>query len=144
MDDREESNMEQPELFKFKPPKTRKRKEPQEYKVTPLRECPVPEKMHVCETPEHDADYSRTPVTTVQRTEPHSPVRTLKIEEEGDQWKGVIKPKIRLMGRWLERAGFSPGNHVHVTCVAPGVIELRSPDPLLANETMQPSSEEPF
>ena len=55
-------------------------------------------------------------------------VRVLKIEADGDSWKGLIKPKIRLMGRWLEQAGFSPGSHVHVTCVAPGIIELRSGD----------------
>lgn len=54
-------------------------------------------------------------------------VRRLKIESDGDFWKGLIKPKIRLRGRWLERAGFKPGAHVHVTCVAPGVMELRSP-----------------
>ena len=51
--------------------------------------------------------------------------RTIKIEEDGDFWKNRTKPKIRLIGRWLERAGFSPGGHVHVTCVAPGLIELR-------------------
>lgn len=54
-------------------------------------------------------------------------VRTLKIETVGDFWRGLIKPKIRLTGRWLEQAGFKPGSHVQVTCVAPGVIELRSP-----------------
>ena len=54
------------------------------------------------------------------------PVRKLKIEAVGDFWKGLMKPKIRLMGHWLARAGFQPGNRVHVTCVAPGVIELRS------------------
>jgi hypothetical protein len=54
--------------------------------------------------------------------------RDLKIEPHGDSWKGPIKPKIRLIGRWLERAGFKPGSRVHVTLVAPGVIELRSPD----------------
>jgi hypothetical protein len=53
--------------------------------------------------------------------------RSLKIEADGDAWKRRIKPKIRLMGRWLERAGFKPGDRVHVVCVAPGVIELRSP-----------------
>jgi Toxin SymE, type I toxin-antitoxin system len=63
---------------------------------------------------------------TLMRTEPHSPVRKLKIEANGDFWKGHIKPKIRLMGNWLERAGFQPGNHVQVTCKGPGVIELRS------------------
>jgi len=59
--------------------------------------------------------------------EPHQPTRSLKIETEGDFWKGYTKPKIRLMGRWLERAGFKPGQRVHVTCLSPGVLELRSP-----------------
>ncbi len=53
-------------------------------------------------------------------------VRTLKIEKDGDFFKGRIKPKIRLMGRWLEQAGFKPGARVSVACTAPGVIELRS------------------
>ena len=65
---------------------------------------------------------------SLKRIGPPSAVRTLKIEAHGDFWKGLIKPKIRLMGHWLERAGFRPGNRVHVSCVAPGVIELRSPD----------------
>jgi len=71
--------------------------------------------------------------------ESHRPTRLLKIEADGDSWKRSIKPKIRLMGRRLERAGFRPGNHVHVTCVAPGVIELRSDDSLMLNETKQSS-----
>ena len=53
-------------------------------------------------------------------------VRTLKIEADGDFWRGLVRPKIRLIGRWLERAGFRPGNRVVVTRVAPGVLELRS------------------
>jgi hypothetical protein len=53
-------------------------------------------------------------------------VRKLKIEETGDYWKKQLKPKIRLTGHWLERAGFKPGSHVWVRCVAPGVLELRS------------------
>jgi hypothetical protein len=57
---------------------------------------------------------------------PHPLVRRLKIEEHGDYFKGRIKPKIRLTGQWLERAGFKPGSHVSVTCLAPGVLELRS------------------
>ena len=69
--------------------------------------------------------------------EAHPPARTLKIEEDGDYWKGLTKPKIRLMGRWLERAGFKPGNRVRVTHVAPGVIELRSSPDLMLNETKQ-------
>jgi hypothetical protein len=83
-----------------------------------------------------EADSSR-------RIEPNLPVRRLKIEATGDFWKGLTKPKIRLMGRWLERAGFRPGNRVHVTCVAPGVIELRSPDVLSANERKHSSLTQP-
>lgn len=56
-------------------------------------------------------------------------IRTLKIETVGDFWRGLIKPKIRLTGHWLERAGFKPGANVQVICVAPGVIELRSVAP---------------
>lgn len=55
----------------------------------------------------------------------HPTTRRLKIEADGDFWKGAPKPKIRLTGRWLEKAGFIPNNHVEVTCVSPGLIELR-------------------
>ena len=58
--------------------------------------------------------------------DPKPSARSLKIETDGDVWKGTTKPKIRLIGRWLERAGFAPGNRVLVTCLAPGVIQLRS------------------
>jgi len=64
------------------------------------------------------------PTTTGPKTKT---VRRLKIEAVGEFWRGLIKPKIRLTGHWLEQAGFKPGTHVQVTCVAPGVIELRSP-----------------
>ena len=74
--------------------------------------------------------------TPDKRFEPHPSVRRLKIEADGDTWKGLIKPKIRLMGRWLERAGFRPGNHVRVISLAPGIIELRCSDALTGNETM--------
>ena len=67
------------------------------------------------------------------------PVRKLKIEADGDFWRGLMKPKIRLMGRWLARAGFQPGNRVQVTCVAPGVIELRSLEMAMVNETKPPT-----
>ena len=63
--------------------------------------------------------------SSLHRIAPDAPSRTLKIECDGDLWKGLVKPKIRLMGRWLERAGFKPGHHVQITIVAPGVIELR-------------------
>jgi hypothetical protein len=80
---------------------------------------------------------------TIKPTVPDPPVRKLKIEADGDPWKGLIKPKIRLMGRWLERAGFTPGKPVQVTCVAPGVLELRSPDVSTLNEASNGSSAQP-
>lgn len=55
-------------------------------------------------------------------------LRILKIEADGDSWLGNIKPKIRLKGIWLKRAGFEPGGHVTVTCLMTGVLELRSED----------------
>jgi hypothetical protein len=76
-----------------------------------------------------------------QQLGPQLRVRRLKIEAEGDFWKGLTKPKIRLIGRWLERAGFKPGHHVHVAYMAPGVIELRSTHCLPPSETTAPSSE---
>ena len=73
---------------------------------------------------------------------PDSSVRTLKIEADGDFFRRRIKPKIRLTGRWLERAGFKPDTRVSVTCLAPGIIELRS-DAFMMNEGKQASSELP-
>ena len=70
----------------------------------------------------------------LQPTQPDPSVRQLKIEAVGDFWKGLIIPKIRLAGRWLERAGFSPGSHVRVTCLAPGVMEVRSLDTLTTDD----------
>jgi hypothetical protein len=52
-------------------------------------------------------------------------IRTLQIEEDGDPWRGNTKPKIRLKGNWLARAGFNHGNRVEVKFITQGVIELR-------------------
>ncbi len=70
---------------------------------------------------------------------PDPPVRTLKIEEHGNHFRGRIKPKIRLIGHWLERAGFKPGARVSVTCLGSGVIELRCEISRM-NESKQASS----
>src|SRR5207244_11695235 len=35
-----------------------------EYKIVALRECPLPEHMHLCETPENAADYWRLTIAT--------------------------------------------------------------------------------
>ena len=78
-----------------------------------------------------------TPMTSehfASDSTPCAALRTLKIEEEGDFSVNRVKPKIRLMGRWLEKAGFRPGGRVQVVCRAPGIIELRIPDALNSNE----------
>lgn len=51
--------------------------------------------------------------------------RILKIEEDGDFWLKKTKPKIRLMGRWLEQMGFPPHRHVVVTMIQPGLLQLK-------------------
>jgi len=51
--------------------------------------------------------------------------RNLKIETTGDFWRGRVTPKIRLAGRWLERAGFPPGQRVTVELTDPGCLTLR-------------------
>ena len=53
-------------------------------------------------------------------------VRELKIESTGDFYKGQVKPKIRISGIWLEKAGFKPGGRVSLKCVAPGIIEMHA------------------
>ena len=42
---------------------------PKEFKVVALRECPVPESMLICETPDQAADYWRLPLYR----HPHAP-----------------------------------------------------------------------
>lgn len=61
--------------------------------------------------------------------------RSLKIEAVGDAFYRKIKPRIRLTGHWLEKAGFKPGGHVSVHCFSDGIMELRSNDaPLSLND----------
>jgi hypothetical protein len=67
------------------------------------------------------------------------PVRTLKIEADGAVRNGHIKPKIRLMGKWLEDAGFKPGHRVQVACTEPGVMELRFCDVFAASTSVAPA-----
>ena len=42
-------------------------KQPQEYKIISLRECPTPESLQVCETPEQAAEYWRLHIATAPR-----------------------------------------------------------------------------
>jgi DNA repair protein RadC len=43
---------------------------PAEFKITVLRECPVPEEMLLCDTPEKAAEYWRLHIATAQHFDP--------------------------------------------------------------------------
>lgn len=58
-----ESNVDQLELIKAETPK-KDRYSPKEWKLVPLRECPLPEQMRLCDTPQRVADYWRTHIST--------------------------------------------------------------------------------
>jgi hypothetical protein len=51
--------------------------------------------------------------------------RTLKIEAVGDFATRNVKPRIRLGGGWLARAGFKPGHRVAIHHAQPGQLTLR-------------------
>lgn len=75
---------------------------------------------------EHPNVFKEELAVSASPQKPATAIRSLKIEMEGDRYCG-FKPKIRLQGNWLDRAGFKAGSRVMVTCLAPGLIELRSP-----------------
>lgn len=52
-------------------------------------------------------------------------VRSLKIETVGDFAYRKIKPKIRLSGHWLEKAGFKPGHRAVIHVLRPGELMLQ-------------------
>ena len=58
--------------------------------------------------------------------------RKLKIESQvQDNGRADYQRKtrrvsvVRLKGKWLQAAGFPPGQHLELTVISPGVIELR-------------------
>ena len=53
-------------------------------------------------------------------------LRQLKVEPMDEQCgQPLTKAMIRLKGRWLRLAGFTPGHHIEVICPAPGTLILR-------------------
>jgi DNA repair protein RadC len=62
--------MEEPELFKVAVQPPKKKKVPQEFKVVALRDCPLPEYLLKCETPQHAADYWRQCISTMPSYDP--------------------------------------------------------------------------
>jgi hypothetical protein len=51
--------------------------------------------------------------------------RSLKIEAIGDFAYRKIKPRIRLSGHWLEKAGFKPGHRAVIYVPRPGELTLQ-------------------
>ena len=51
--------------------------------------------------------------------------RSLKIEGIGDFARGKVIPRLRIAGKWFERAGFKPGHRVEVLIEEPGYMVLR-------------------
>lgn len=51
--------------------------------------------------------------------------RTLKIEAVGDFAGHQVKPRIRLGGQWLEKAGFKPGHRVEISSSKSGELSLQ-------------------
>ena len=57
--------------------------------------------------------------------------RSLKIEAIGDFAYNKIKPRIRLSGHWLERAGFKPGHRavIHVPRLGELTLQFKEQAP---------------
>ena len=58
-------------------------------------------------------------------TKHNSNKRKLKVEEVGDFYRKRTKPRIRLKGLWLMKAGILPNNHVVIENPEPGVLVLQ-------------------
>jgi DNA repair protein RadC len=62
--------MEQFDLLKSEHQKPQKIIHPKEWKLVALRECPLPEHMHICDTPDRAAEYWRMHITTTPLYDP--------------------------------------------------------------------------
>lgn len=52
------------------PRRSRRRADPAEYKIVALRDCPLPEHLHMCDSPEKAAEYWRLHVATLPSFNP--------------------------------------------------------------------------
>ena len=56
---------------------------------------------------------------------PDAKTRILTVDEVGDFYHKPV-PRIRIKGKWLERAGFKPGGRVKVRIEEQGKIQLNA------------------
>ena len=54
----------------FKPEKEKRKYQPKEWKVVALRECPTPDRLQICETPESAVEYWRMHISTSPQFNP--------------------------------------------------------------------------
>ena len=66
--------------------------------------------------------------------------RSLKIEAIGDFAYNKIKPRIRLSGHWLERAGFKPGHRAVIHVPRPGELTLQFKEDALGSLVLSQKS----
>ena len=59
------------------------------------------------------------------RNAPPARWRNVKIEATGDFWRGRVRPRIVLVGKWLEAAGFKSGHRVEIRVRRSGVLTVR-------------------
>jgi len=50
--------------------------------------------------------------------------RTLKVTDTGDFYRKDVIPQIRLKGKWLSKAGFSPDQKVEISQLSKGVLVI--------------------
>jgi hypothetical protein len=74
--------------------------------------------------PELALSLQETPSDTKEKAREPPIQRTLKIEAIGDFAYRKVKPRIRLIGHWLEQAGFKPGHRVEIHLLKPGEMTL--------------------
>ena len=50
--------------------------------------------------------------------------RTLKVTDTGDFYRKDVVPQIRLKGKWLTKAGFTPDQKVEISQISKGVLVI--------------------
>ena len=77
-----------------------------------------------------------SPLESEAETE-NAKARTLKIEAVGDFAGHQVKPRIRLGGQWLEKAGFKPGHRVEISSSKPGELSLQFKEKLARRNSVK-------
>ena len=95
--------MHQPDLFKgdIRPPKHPR--QPAEYKVVALRDCPTPLELQICDSPQRAADYWRLHIATHPHFDPERECFAVLL----------LNTRYRVKGHHLVSTGTLDSVHVH-------------------------------